>query len=364
MILPEIGTAGQEKLSRARVLVVGAGGLGCPLLLYLAAAGVGHIGIADGDLIDSSNLHRQILYGAADVGTAKALAAKAELTRKYPGQEFEAYPFRIDNANALDLVADYDIIVDGSDNFSTRYLLNDACVIADRPLVYGAVTAYEGQVAVFNDKTSGVPASNYRDLFPVPPATSEIMNCEEAGVLGVIPGTIGMLQANEVLKIITRYGDTLGNKILTIRFTDYLTQVFSIPARPETPAMIPAGEEAFRKYNYPAFCNEGAEEDTDISADDFLGLVPTAVDILLDVREEHTDLPELGWKKIHIPLQELESRSGEIGNAGRIVLVCQSGIRSKTGVQILRACFPSGTFYSIDGGLGKLKLKLKDIHSL
>ncbi|MBD0294073.1 MAG: HesA/MoeB/ThiF family protein, partial [Flavisolibacter sp.] len=204
VILQEFGEAGQQKLLQAKVLVIGAGGLGCPVLQYLAAAGVGVVGIADDDIVSLTNLHRQVLYSMSDIGKSKVERAAAILRQLNPDIEIIPYHLRLTNKNALDIITAYDIVVDATDNFPTRYLLNDACVLLSKPLIYGAVSKFEGQVAVFNGVgSSGEKSVNYRDLFPVPPQEDEVPNCAEAGVLGVLPGIIGSLQAGEVIKLIT-----------------------------------------------------------------------------------------------------------------------------------------------------------------
>jgi molybdopterin/thiamine biosynthesis adenylyltransferase len=212
LLLSDIGVSGQEKLKSGKVLVVGAGGLGCPVLQYLTAAGVGNIGVIDFDAVDLSNLQRQILYSTNDVGTNKALAAKNRLESLNPLIEITAYPYQLTNKNALELFAKYDLIVDGSDNFSTRYLVNDACILTGKTLVYGAIYKFEGQVTVFNYQDG----PSYRCLFPEAPQQGSVPNCSEVGVLGVIPGIIGVYQANEALKIILGIGTVLSGKLLVI----------------------------------------------------------------------------------------------------------------------------------------------------
>ena len=209
-ILPNVGTAGQAKLKSSRVLIIGAGGLGSPLALYLAAAGIGTLGILDFDVVDASNLQRQILYAANDVGTQKVIAAKEKILSLNPNVHVEIFSTKLSSENALRIIQPFDIIVDGSDNFPTRYLVNDACVLLNKPNVYGSIFQFEGQVTVFN-ATHG-PC--YRCLFPQPPDVSLVQNCAEAGVFGVLPGIIGTLQATEVLKLILGIGTTLEGKIL------------------------------------------------------------------------------------------------------------------------------------------------------
>jgi molybdopterin/thiamine biosynthesis adenylyltransferase len=208
IILPEIGIEGQQKLMQASVLVIGAGGLGCPLLQYLVAAGVGTIGIVDDDTIDESNLQRQILYNIHDIGKAKVSVAIEKLSAQNPFCKFNSHQQRLAADNALEIIANYDIVVDGSDNFPTRYLVNDACVMLDKTLVFGSVFKFEGQVAVFNYNGS----ATYRCLYPDPPASEDVPNCSDIGVLGVLPGLTGLMQATEVINIITGLGEVLSNR--------------------------------------------------------------------------------------------------------------------------------------------------------
>jgi len=198
IILPEVGLEGQEKLKLSKVLVVGAGGLGCPVLIYLAAAGVGTIGIVDFDSVDESNLHRQILFGTGDIGKPKAEAAKIKLQEQNPHVEVEVHNTRLTSKNAIEIIDKYDIIVDGSDNFPTRYLVNDACVILKKPFVFGSIFKFEAQISTFNYE--GGPT--YRCLYPDPPGAGEVPNCAEIGVIGVLPGIVGSIQANEAIKMI------------------------------------------------------------------------------------------------------------------------------------------------------------------
>ena len=209
--LKEIGQLGQDKISNAKVLVIGAGGLGCPALQYLTAAGVGTIGIVDFDVVEMSNLQRQILYTVDDIGQSKAITAARKLNALNPEVKIEVYNVQITNKNALEIIENYNLIIDGSDNFATRYLINDACMLLDKPLIYGAVLRFEGQIGVFNwtDETTN-NKTNYRDLFPKPPDLDSAISCNDVGVLGVIPGIIGTMQATEALKNYYGYWKTIG----------------------------------------------------------------------------------------------------------------------------------------------------------
>lgn len=249
--LDTFGMQAQEKLTQGKVLVIGAGGLGCPVLQYLVAAGVGHIGIADFDTVHLSNLHRQILFGQDDIGKKKALVAKEKLLQLNNLVQIETYDIEWKQAACIQYFPNYDIIIDATDNFASRYLINDACVLMGKPLVFGAVSKFEGQVAVFN---SSPTACNYRDLFPIPPSSNEIDNCATAGVLGVLPGIIGVMQATEAIKIITRLGELIENKLINY---NALTQSFYTIQLTKNAAAIeqmPISLDAFLKTNYQVLC--------------------------------------------------------------------------------------------------------------
>ena len=213
LILPEVGLAGQERLKAASVICIGAGGLGSPLLLYLAAAGVGRIGIVDGDAVELSNLQRQVIHGSDALGRSKAKSAAARLHELNPHCRIDVHDVMLDITNVMDLIADYDVVCDGTDNFVSRYLINDACVLSGKPLIYGSVQRFEGQVSVFNCNPDG---PNFRDLLPVPPLPGTIPSCSEAGVMGVMPGLIGLLQATETIKLITGIGRCLDGRLLVV----------------------------------------------------------------------------------------------------------------------------------------------------
>ena len=213
LILPEVGLAGQERLKAASVICIGAGGLGSPLLLYLAAAGVGRIGIVDGDAVELSNLQRQVIHGSDALGRSKAKSAAARLHELNPHWRIDVHDVMLDITNVMDLIADYDVVCDGTDNFASRYLINDACVLSGKPLIYGSVQRFEGQVSVFNCNPD---SPNFRDLLPVPPLPGAIPSCSEAGVMGVMPGLIGLLQATETIKLITGIGRCLDGRLLVV----------------------------------------------------------------------------------------------------------------------------------------------------
>lgn len=254
IILQGFGIEAQEKLSKANVLVIGVGGLGCPILQYLVAAGVGHIGIVDQDTISLPNLNRQILFGQEDVGKFKVDVAAAKLGALNNLVCISTYKQKCDQAFAIEYFLNYDIIVDATDNFASRYLINDACLLLNKPLVFGAVAQFEGQVAVFNTEKNGLSLS-YRDLFPMPPKNDEVMSCAEGGILGVLPGIIGMMQATEVIKLISGVGESLANQILTYNALSQEMYKIALIKNPDAELEVPKTISAFATLNYEWLCS-------------------------------------------------------------------------------------------------------------
>ncbi|MCD8414803.1 HesA/MoeB/ThiF family protein [Tenacibaculum dicentrarchi] len=336
LILEKIGSAGQLKLKNAKVLVIGAGGLGCPVLQYLTAAGVGTIGIIDDDVVDQSNLQRQILYTIDDIGVSKAETAAKRLSRLNPFVKFNVYKEQLTRLNAIQLFKEYDVIVDGSDNFSTRYLTNDAAVITNKPLVYGAIFKFEGQVSVFNYKES----ATYRCLYPTPPKPDESPNCSQIGVLGVLPGIIGSLQANEAIKIICEIGDVLANKLLMYDTLTMRQMLLNFEKTPEK--SITKLEE-----NYDFFCGI-------IEADNEITLEELQADLLkynlLDVREDwEREQYHIGGQ--HIRLVDLPDRLNEIDTTKPVIVYCKSGIRSKRAISFLEDSLKEAILINLKNGL-------------
>ena len=353
--LKEIGQIGQAKITHAKVLVIGAGGLGCPALQYLAAAGVGTIGIVDFDLVEMSNLQRQILYAVDDIGQAKAITASKKLNLLNPEITIDTYNIQITNKNALEILENYDIIIDGSDNFATRYLINDACVILDKTLVYGAVLRFEGQIGVFNlaDKITNIK-TNYRDLFPKPPSLDSAISCNDVGVLGVIPGIIGTMQATEALKIITGIGKPLANKIISYHALENTFYDFEIVSNTSQSVEFPKSKAAFLDYNYEWFCNSNLDVET-LSVEEFDILRKQEKITIIDVREKG-ELPVVDEFSIDlIPLSEFENRVLTISTENRIVVFCKSGQRSAKAVKILKEKFPNCQAFSLKGGIENWK---------
>jgi sulfur-carrier protein adenylyltransferase/sulfurtransferase len=354
LILKEFGETGQQKLLNAKVLMIGAGGLGCAALPYLAAAGVGTIGIVDDDVVALSNLHRQTLYKTSDIGFSKAIKAKESLKQLNPEIAIIAYPERITTENAMDLMKDFDIIVDGTDNFASRYLINDACVLIGKPLVYGAVSQWEGQAAIFNDNTYKKPAVNYRDLFPHPPKDNEVLNCAEAGVLGVLPGIIGAFQANETIKWITGVGQVLINKMLTYNALTNQSYEIELQAQPGTRSLIPADEIAFKKMDYQWLCASGLDE-LEISIAAFNKLMNEEDITFMDVRELHEQPVVTEFEHVRMPLSVFQHSGADVGTATAVVF-CQSGKRSLQVARELSVKYStSKKIFSLSGGIVQWK---------
>ncbi|MFG6687330.1 molybdopterin-synthase adenylyltransferase MoeB [Mariniflexile sp. HNIBRBA6329] len=325
IILSEIGQTGQEKLLNAKVLVVGAGGLGCPVLQYLAAAGIGTLGVIDFDVVEVSNLQRQVLFGTSSLGQNKAEAAKKRLEDLNDEISIIAYPEKLTYQNAIILFKQFDIIVDGSDNFETRYLVNDTCIITNKPLVFAAIYKFEGQVSVFNYKNG----PSYRCLFPNPPKKDAVPNCTEIGVLGVLPGIIGSMQANEVLKIILGIGNVLSGKLLCYNALNSQTSILKINKSETEIAKVLKEQSNFHKKQLIENCDFTTSEISikDISTFENMQFI--------DVRELH-ELPKIeSIPIISIPLSELENSINKIDTEKQKVVFCQSGIRSKQAVSIL-----------------------------
>ncbi len=351
IILKEFGETGQEKLSAANVLVIGAGGLGCPALQYLAAAGVGHIGIVDFDVVELTNLQRQILFTTNDIGRSKAEIAAKRLSELNPEIKVQVFNLKISNTNALDIIKDFDIVIDGSDNFETRYMINDACVLLDKPLIYGAVLRFEGQVAVFNllDSETQVK-TNYRDLFPNA-STQFSVSCNDVGVLGVIPGIIGTMQATEAIKIITGIGKPLSNKLLTYNALNNAFYDLEIVNSKEN-KNYPKTKEEFLNYKYDVMCETSS---TQISSEEFEQLRNDNNVIILDVREKD-ELPIVNeFKHMQLPLSRLKNELNTIPTKNKIIVFCNSGQRSSQAVIILKEHFPLVEIQNLSGGIVKWK---------
>jgi adenylyltransferase/sulfurtransferase len=334
--LPEFGVEGQRKLLDARILLIGAGGLGCPLALYLTAAGVGHLGLIDDDVVDTSNLQRQVLYGTADVGKPKVDVAIARMRAMNPDVDVVGFQTRITSENALALLRDWDVIIDGTDNFPTRYLSNDACVLLGKPTVYGAILRFEGQASTFDARRGPC----YRCLFPEPPPPGSVPSCAEGGVLGILPGTIAMIQATEAVKLVTGIGEPLIGRFLhydalAMRFSE-----FRFAKDPECP-VCGKNPTVTRLIDYDGFCGvvRDANPIAEISAAELARARARGEELLLiDVREPHEfEKARIPGSKL-IPLGQLGARLGEIADwrPRRIVALCHKGGRSARACAQLR----------------------------
>jgi sulfur-carrier protein adenylyltransferase/sulfurtransferase len=338
LIMPEVGLEGQLKLKRARVLMIGTGGLGAPLGLYLAAAGVGHLGLVDFDVVDFSNLQRQVTFSTDDVGKPKTEAAKARLSKLNPTIEIETFETRLTSENALDLFRDFDIIVDGTDNFPTRFLVNDACVLLGKPNVYGSIFRFEGQATVF-----GYPGGPcYRCLYPEPPPPGLVPSCAEGGVLGVLPGIVGSIQAMETIKLILGSGEPLVGRLLLF---DALGMRFRELKLRKNPACPLCGERRTitKLIDYEEFCGIRGEEAPpmtngipEITARDLKARQDRGDDLfILDVREPHEyQICNLNGKLI--PLGDLPRRVNELDSSREMVVHCRSGKRSADAIAFLQ----------------------------
>lgn len=350
LLLSEIGKAGQEKLKNSMVLVIGAGGLGCPVLMYLAAAGVGKIGIVDFDKVDESNLQRQILFDIKDVGKLKADVARHKLSAQNPFVGIESITQKLSVQNALELFSGYDIIVDGTDNFSTRYLVNDACVLLEKILVSGSIFKFQGQVSVFN---LNVKSPTYRCLFPSAPPAESSPACSEVGVMGVLPGIIGSLMANEVIKIIVGIGELLSGKVLLV---DALSMNFSkieLTRNPGSEKAVPQNENAFRKMDYDLFCGikNNINMLKEISAEELSAMISAKENIqLLDVREIN-EMPEApASNALKIPLGEIEKYTNKIDRDKKVIVFCRMGGRSRKAIEALEK-HGFQNLYNLKGGV-------------
>ena len=354
LTLPEFGLKGQEKLLAGSVLLIGAGGLGCPAAQYLAAAGVGRIGLVDDDVVDASNLQRQILFSTADVGRAKVEVAKQRLEGLNPDVRVDAHALRLDSSNAFDLFSDYDVIVDGTDNFPTRYLTNDACVLLGKPNVHGSIFRFEGQASVF-DAAHG-PC--YRCLYPEPPPPGAVPSCAEGGVLGILPGTIGLVQATESLKLLSGLGAPLYGRLLHYDALEMSWREFKMQKDPDCP-VCGKSPEIRELIDYEGFCGMPAREGEDGRAIRQCSAARVAERraanepiFLLDVREPH-EVETARIEGAHwIPLGELDARLEEL-EAVRdrpIVVYCHRGRRS---LEAVRTLLERGfeTAENLDGGI-------------
>jgi sulfur-carrier protein adenylyltransferase/sulfurtransferase len=387
IILPEVGLEGQKRLKAASVLCIGTGGLGSPLLLYLAAAGIGRIGIVDFDVVDQSNLHRQVIHGTSWVGKPKIESAKNRIHEINPGCQVDLYETRISSENAIDIITPYDVVVDGTDNFPTRYLVNDACVLLNKPNVYGSILRFDGQATVFNykggwkrpagweslsptekaeqrktgkdwiyDDTALSP--NYRDLFPDPPPPGEVPSCAEGGVLGILPGIIGLIQATETVKIILGKGRTLSGRLVVYNALDMTFRELKLQPNPVRPTID-------KLIDYEVFCGipqaKAAEEEKqagmkEITVQELKQRLDSGTKdfVLLDVRNPNEYEIARIPGAVMVPLPDIENGDGiarvkELVNGQDLVVHCKSGMRSAKAIALLKDAGIEGT--NVQGGI-------------
>ena len=339
LVLPDVGVEGQRRIKAARVLLVGAGGLGSPAALYLAAAGVGTLGLVDFDVVDISNLQRQIVHGTSSVGRSKLESARARIHDLNPHVQVETHETRLTSANALDILDGYDIVVDGTDNFATRYLTNDACVLLGKPNVYGSIFRFDGQASVF----ATLDGPCYRCLFPTPPPPGQVPSCEEGGVLGVLPGLVGTIQATETLKLIVGVGETLVGRLLLIDALHMRFHTVRIQRDPTCPAC--GTREITSLIDYDEYCGTSPSihsstqaESVDLTPNELAQRLADQEDFaLIDVREPYEwEIGRIPGARL-IPLGSLRHAMGSLDAAREIVVYCRSGVRSADAARVLRA---------------------------
>ncbi|MBL0016248.1 MAG: molybdopterin-synthase adenylyltransferase MoeB [Bacteroidia bacterium] len=355
LIIPEFNIEGQRKLKAAKVLVVGTGGLGAPLLQYLSAAGVGTIGILDFDVVDASNLQRQVLFTLADVGRPKVEAAVDRLRAQNPYVNYVLHNLRLTSENALEIIDQYDVVADGTDNFQTRYLVNDACVLLGKTNVYASIFRFEGQASVFNYRDKkGEWSPNYRDLFPEPPPAGLVPSCAEGGVIGVLPGILGSIQANEVIKVVTGVGETLAGRLFLFDALTFETRTLDIVKDPQNP-LNGTNPTQTGLIDYDQFCGIPKENELkqvkEISVAELASWRNLKVDFqLIDVREPYEyEIADLGG--LLIPLKTVSDNADKIALDKKVVVHCRSGKRSADAIRVLESQFGFQNLYNLTGGI-------------
>jgi molybdopterin/thiamine biosynthesis adenylyltransferase/rhodanese-related sulfurtransferase len=356
LIIPEFNMEGQRRLKEAKVLVVGTGGLGSPLLQYLTAAGVGTIGLVDFDVVEASNLQRQVLFTLEDVGKPKVAAAKARLQAQNPYVKFNTYETRLTAENALDLIQEYDVVADGTDNFATRYLVNDACVLSGKVNVYASIYRFEGQLSVFNYATAaGQCGPNYRDLFPTPPPPGLVPSCAEAGVLGVLPGILGSLQASEVIKVISGVGEPLSGRLFLFDALSFETRTLKVHKDENNPL---TGSNPSQKelIDYDLFCGAGESKPAEatgreINVQELKSWLDKGEPFqLVDVREPYEyEIAQMGGALI--PLKQIEEQLNRLATDKKVVVHCRSGKRSADAIRLLEEKYGFRNLYNLKGGI-------------
>ena len=342
-ILPEMGNEGQVRLQKSSVLIIGAGGLGCPAISYLAAAGVGRLGIVDGDKVSASNLNRQVLFGQHNLEQNKALVAAAHIRNQYPDLTVEAYPIFLDTHNAAQLLGDYDLIIDGSDNIGTRYLLSDACYLLGRPLVYGAIYQYEGQLTIFENKADSI---TYRDLHPEMPASKDIPSCESAGVIGVLPGIIGTMQAAEAIKYLCKIGTPLIGQLLYYNLKDHSTHLLQLSRHAKAEQNRPADIRELQNRNYHLSCQDNLEIDWTSA----FNLADQQPSVFIDLCQPKSEQPVVPDCYDCVTSADLSGQLIQLDHYRYLFVFCEHGISSLPIAQSLRQHYAHSNIFSIAGG--------------
>jgi sulfur-carrier protein adenylyltransferase/sulfurtransferase len=355
LIIPEFGMEGQLRLKNSKVLVVGTGGLGAPLLQYLTAAGIGTIGIVDFDVVEDSNLQRQVLFTTADIGRPKVEAAAERLKAQNPHVKFVLYNEMLTSENALRIIADYDIVADGTDNFPTRYLVNDASVKLGKVNVYASIFRFEGQVSVFNYKDAkGLYGPNFRDLFPAPPPPGLVPSCAEGGVIGVLPGIIGSIQANEVIKVASGVGEPLSGRLFTLDASVFETRIFNL-AKNESHRFRTEFADEIQLIDYEQFCGlkEVSEEQEvkSVSVKQLKERLDAKEDIqIIDVREPY-EFEIANIQGLLIPKGSVLDHVEKIDSKKPVIVHCRSGKRSADVIRLLEQKFGFSNLYNLEGGI-------------
>ncbi|MBU2018553.1 MAG: ThiF family adenylyltransferase [Bacteroidetes bacterium] len=347
--LPEFGIEAQHNLKNAKILVVGAGALGCAVLNYLSASGIGKIGIIDGDKVELSNLHRQVLFSSEDIGESKAEVAQKKLSKINQHIDFQIEKRFLTVSNAFNIVEDYDIIIDGTDNFPTRYLVNDLCFFTDKINVHGSIQGFQGQVAVFNAPLENGRSANYRDLYPTPPLPEDSKSCAENGVIGALPGIIGAMMALEAIKLAAGLNSALCNSIFQIDTLTFQTNTLIFRKDPENPLTRKENRQN-NLINYQEFCGLNKQEMKTINVQELKKWQAEGVEFqLIDVREP-AEFDEANMEGLLIPLQQVPSRMEEINKEGKVVIHCRSGARSANAIQYLNQ-HGYDNLYNLEGGI-------------
>lgn len=368
LILPEFNINGQRKLKKSSVLIVGAGGLGSPILLYLAAAGVGTIGIIDYDTVDVSNLQRQILYNSDDINLKKSEIARAKLIKLNPYINCKSYDAPLANDNALNIFNDYDLIIDGTDNFPTRYLINDACVLLNKPFIYGSIFQFEGQVCIFNNfLENGEKSACYRCLYPAPPPKNLVPNCQEGGILGVLPGIIGSIQANEAIKVLTSIGNSLTGRLFIFDAFSCTTRTINIE-KDISCSICSASPTITKLQDYDFFCSKedinNSHHVKEVTVSELKRRIDTGYDFqLIDVREPfEIEIASIGGN--FVPLSDINRNNklfiDKIAVNKDVIFYCRDGSRSKAAILLLEKEYGLANLYNLRGGILEWALQIDD----